>query len=103
MALTSTALTSIKPVASVHKKETGDSNQPTVYTVPNGRYFEGYIYINSAQGGTFKINNVDVNYSRHQAGTNGDPHLLILMEGDSVQSNANASYYIDIHGAEYDI
>ena len=103
MALTSTAQTSAKPAASVHKKETGDSNQPTIYTVPSGRYFEGYIYTSNAQGGTFKINNVEVNYTINQASTNGRPHLFVLVEGDTVQVNANGSYYTYIHGAEYDI
>ena len=101
MALTSTATASNKPLASVHKKEQGSSDQNTFYTVPAGRYFEGFIYINSAQGGSFKINGVEVNYSINQASTNGRPHLFVLMAGDTVQENANSSYYTYIHGAEY--
>ena len=102
MGLQSTASSvSTKPIASVHIKETGSSGQPTIYTVPTGRYFEGYIYASNAQGGTFKINDVDVNYSINQASTNGRPHLFILVAGDYVQANANGSYYTYIHGAEY--
>ena len=104
MGLQSTASQGVpKPTKGIQIKTQGASGHPKMYSVPEGKYFEGYIYMSNASTPGPKIDDVEVVHpSINQASTNGRPHLFVLMPGQVVAAGTNTSYYTYIIGAEYD-
>jgi len=93
-----------KPTKGIHIKTQGASGHPKMYTVPEGKYFEGYIYISNSSTPGPTINGEEVVHTTiNQASTNGRPHLFILTPGDVVAAGTNTSYYSYVLGAEYDL
>lgn len=92
-----------KPVAFINLYKQGGSG--TIYTVPDGRYYIGYIYVNQSTSPTPAINGVDgsVNTTLNQGSTNGRPIEFYLGPGDYVVCNTNTSYYTFMNGREYNL
>ena len=76
------------------------SASATMYTVPTGRKFSGYLWTNN-QSYWGRINNIDL---RSYAGTYASitPLPIQLRAGDVVKSSATASDYTFIQGLESD-
>ena len=76
------------------------------YTVPEGKYFKGYVGHNSSQ--TFAINGVAVHAYWNNAtfGNNSYPnaawHSIILAPGSTVAATTSSNH-LYIHGCEFDI
>jgi len=103
MGLQSTAVSSAaaKPTGSVTKKVTGASSAPEVYTVPDGKYFQGYIFTNNGTTPMCKINGVEI--STGIQAHDGKLILFTLVAGDVVKANTNTSFQTYVNGAEYDL
>lgn len=76
------------------------------YTVPDGKYFKGYVGHNSSQ--TFRINGVDVHaYFNNAAFSNNSYgnaawYSIILAPGTTVAATTSSNH-LYIHGCEFDI
>ena len=96
---------STAPTATVHLRMTG-GNHATIYTVPTGKYFVGYVFMNQPATPAPKINDVEINVDNMNAGFNTEAPLipLTLAAGTVVKihNNTSGSYYCYVTGAEYD-
>lgn len=76
------------------------------YTVPDGKYFKGYIAHNSSQ--TFAINGVAVHAYFNNAGFSNNSYgnaawfSIILAPGTTVAATTSSNH-LYIHGCEFDI
>ena len=76
------------------------------YTVPDGKYFKGYVGHNSSQ--YFRINGVDVHAYFNNAAFSNNSYgnaawfSIILAPGTTVAAASNSNH-LYIHGCEFDI
>lgn len=93
------------PTKTIHLRKTGGGHA-TIYTVPTGKYFVGYVYLNATTNPAPKINEVEINVNNMNAGFNYEAPLipLTLAAGTVVKThnNTSGSFYTYVTGAEYD-
>tara|TARA_R100001463_G_scaffold94700_2_gene149323 strand:+ start:1218 stop:1520 length:303 start_codon:yes stop_codon:yes gene_type:complete len=100
MALTTTATVSVlKPTSSVHLQE-GSTNK-VFYTVPDGKFFKGYVG-HSSTSNQIKINGKDFfTYTNASNSNNTGMAEVILYAGDTLSSQSGGNFYV--HGCLYDL
>lgn len=92
-----------KPTKGIQIKTQGASGHPKMYTVPEGKYFEGYIYMSNPSTPGPTIDGEETVWpSSNHGSTNNTKHLFWLTAGQVVAAGTNTSYYTYIIGAEYD-
>lgn len=72
-----------------------------LYTVPEGRYFEGMLYGNETYYGDGNINGTTIRVPGSTASDGG--FKVTLNAGDVVTNIGNSTYYMSILGTEYEL
>ena len=106
MGLQSTAgPTSTTPTATVHLRMNGASGGISIYTVPQGKYFVGLVYLSHGTTPAATINGVEICTNNMNAGFNYEAPLVpvTLVAGTVVKTHTNTSgsYFTYVTGAEY--
>ena len=98
---TTTAATPDKSISIVHYNGSTDQNT-TYYTVPTGRKFKGYVWVNSQGYGLGKFPG-HVGYEHYNAGGSTDFPLIPIetLAGDFVSGSSNYAYH-SVVGIESD-
>ena len=100
MALTkASTVTVLKPTSSLHIEE-GSTNK-IFYTIPDGKFFIGYIG-HSSNSNEIKINGVKWwSYTNSLESNNTAMAEVTLYAGDTLKSASGGNFYV--HGCLYDL
>ena len=100
MALTkAAAVTVLKPTSSVHLQES--STNKVFYTIPDGKFFVGYIG-HSSNSNQIKVNGKNwFAYTNSTENNNTAMAEVTLYAGDTLESQSGGNFYV--HGCLYDL